>query len=311
MKSIEVVGIGANVHDTLLEVGAYPKEDTKLRAENRISCGGGPCATGLVACSKLGAATAFIGNVSDDPSGRFLIDDFKRYGVETRYMTEKKGFDSFVSYVILSRESTSRTIVFDKGNVPPLELNDEQRAAVADAKLLMVDGNDLGAAIDGAKTARENGTKVLYDAGGLYEGVERLLPLCDIIIPSEEFALGITGKDSAEDAARAIFERYSPDVVVVTCGKRGGVMCDGNGVRSYAAYKVDAVDSNGAGDVFHGAFAYAMTRGFDFMKACKFSSAVSALKCTKVGARAGVPDFASVIKFLKEHGENEFEENME
>ena len=78
-------------------------------------------------------------------------------------------------------------------------------------------------------------------------------------------------------------------------------MCDGNGVLRYAAYKVDAVDSNGAGDVFHGAFAYAMTRGFDFMKACKFSSAVSALKCTKVGARAGVPDFASVIKFLKEH----------
>ncbi len=311
MKTAEVVGIGANVHDTLLEVPFFPKEDTKLRAENRISCGGGPCATGLVACSKLGADTAFIGNVSDDMSGCFLIGDFKRYGVETRYMREKKGFESFVSYVMLSRENASRTIVFHKGNVPPTVLDDEQKAAIRAAKVLMVDGNDLEAAIEGAKCARESGTTVLYDAGGMYDGVERLLPLCDVIIPSEEFALGITGETTAENAARSLFEKYAPQTVVVTCGKRGGVMCGGDGVKSYEAYKVDAVDSNGAGDVFHGAFAYALLRGFDTFKACKFSSAVSALKCTKVGARAGVPDFTTTIEFLKEHGENEFEKDVE
>lgn len=311
MKTAEVVGIGANVHDTLLEVPFCPKEDTKLRAESRISCGGGPCATGLVACSKLGADTAFIGNVSDDMSGRFLVGDFERYGVETRYMREKKGFEAFVSYVILSRENASRTIVFHKGNVPPTVLDDEQRKAIRDAKVLMVDGNDLEAAIEGAKCARESGTTVLYDAGGMYEGVERLLPLCDVIIPSEEFALGVTGENNADRAAKVLFDRYAPQVVVVTCGKRGGVMCDADGVKSYAAYAVDAVDSNGAGDVFHGAFAYALLSGFDMFKACRFSSAVSALKCTKVGARAGVPNFAETIDFLKEHGEDEFEKDMD
>ena len=74
---------------------------------------------------------------------------------------------------------------------------------------------------------------------------------------------------------------------------------------------VDAVDSNGSGDVFHGAFAFAVTKGFDYYKACIFSSAVSALKCTKVGARVAVPTYNETVKFLKERGINEFEENME
>ena len=71
------------------------------------------------------------------------------------------------------------------------------------------------------------------------------------------------------------------------------------------------MDSNGSGDVFHGAFAFAVSIGYNYKKACVFSSAVSALKCTKVGSRASVPTLDEVKKFLKERGCNEFEENME
>lgn len=308
---IKVVGIGANVHDTLIVLPEYPTEDTKLRANSKLSVGGGPCATGLVACAKLGQSCAFLGNVSDDASGKFLIADFEKYGVETKYMTAKENCDAFVSYVMLSEKTASRTIVFDKGNVPPLCLNDEQKQAICDADILMVDGNDLAAAIEGASIAREHGTKVLYDAGGLYDGVLDLLPLCDIIIPSEEYALAVTGTHDASDAAGILFEKYNPDVVVVTCGKKGGVMCDGSLVRAYEAFPVDAVDSNGAGDVFHGAYAFAVTKGFDFYKSCIFSSAVSALKCTRVGARDGVPQYDTVINFLKERGKDEFEKDLD
>ena len=301
---IKVVGIGANVHDTVILLPEFPPEDTKMRAKSKMSCGGGPCGTGLVACSKLGEKSAYIGNVSDDESGRFLISDFERYGVSTEYMTEVKGYSSFVSYVMLSEKSATRTIVFDKGNVPPLSLDSKQIRAIEEAQVLMVDGNDLEAAIEGAKIAQGSGTKVLYDAGGLYEGVERLLPHCDIIIPSKEFSLGITGKDNVEDAAKEIFDRYNPEIVVITCGSDGGIMYDGVELKKYSAFPVEAVDSNGAGDVFHGAFAFAVTKGFDYYKACVFSSAVSALKCTRIGSRAGVPDYKSTIEFLKERGIN-------
>ena len=99
--------------------------------------------------------------------------------------------------------------------------------------------------------------------------------------------------------------------MVITQDKKGGILFDGKDVIKYDAFPVDAVDSNGAGDVFHGAFAFSYTKWYDYRKSCVFSSAVSALKCTKVGARLGSPYFDEVIEFLKERGVNEFKENME
>ena len=310
--SPEIVGIGANVHDTLVTVPHYPTEDTKLRADNVVECGGGPCGTGLVAAAKLGARCAYIGVLSDDSSGRFLVEDMRRFNVLDAFVDVKSGYSAFSSYIWLSGETASRTCVFNKGNLPPLELSEEQMMAVKSAKLLMIDGNELEAAIEAAKAAKESGTLVLYDAGGLYDGVDRLLPYADILIPSEEFAKGHTGEDSAESAARALYEKYKPKMVAVTCGRDGGVLyCGGEPIVRYPAFKVEAVDSNGAGDVFHGAFAFALTRGMTYENACIFSSAVSALKCTHIGARDGVPQLDEVIKFLKERGYDEFEKNME
>lgn len=300
----KIVGIGANVFDTLYTVDKYPTEDTKMRAGGVKTSGGGPCATGLVAASKLGASCAFIGNLSDDNGGKFLKEDFEKYGVDTTYIKIKPGYDTFCSCIWLARETASRTCVFFRGNVPPTQIESSDEVAIANAEILMVDGNDMDAAVKGAKIANENGTKVLYDAGGLYEGIEKLLPHADILIPSEEFALGHTKAENAENAAKILFEKYSPEIVVITQGKKGGIIYDGNTVESYPAFLVDAVDSNGSGDVFHGAFAFAVTNNMDYKKACVFSSAVSALKCTKVGAREGVPTYDETINFLKERGVN-------
>ena len=87
-----IVGIGANVFDTLYTVDTFPKEDTKMGATSKAECGGGPCATGLVAASKLGESAAFIGNLTDDSGGTFLFADFEKYGVSTEYITIEKGY---------------------------------------------------------------------------------------------------------------------------------------------------------------------------------------------------------------------------
>lgn len=300
----EIVGIGANVCDTLMNVDEYPKEDTKLRADKVTVSGGGPCATGLVAASKLGADCAYIGNLTDDNSGKFLKADLEKYGVSTEFTRIKSGCTSFSSCIWLSRKTASRTCVFYKGDVPSLKLDDEQKDAIINAKILMVDGNEIDAAIEAAELAGENGTKVLYDAGGLYDGIENLLPYADILIPSEEFALGHTNTTNAESAAKVLFEKYSPEVVVITQGKDGGIIYDGEKIEKYPAFLVDAVDTNGSGDVFHGAFAFSVNMGYNYYDACILSSAVSALKCTKVGSRNAVPAFDETIKFLKERGVN-------
>ena len=296
-----IVGIGANVFDTLITVPSFPKEDTKLRSDGIKLCGGGPCATGLVAAAKLGAECAYIGCLADDAGGEFLAEDFRRYGVLTEYIDVCGGCVSFSSYIMINEQNASRTCVFNKGTVPPLKLDEKKRAAVAAADILMVDGNELDAAVEAAKLARENGVTVLYDAGGLYDGLERLLPYADVLIPSEEFAEGHTGEKSPEAAAKRLFEMYYPKTVVITCGSDGGIIYENGKLRRYPAFEVKAVDTNGAGDVFHGAFAFGLTKGFDYYKCCVFASAVSAIKCTNTGARQSIPDYKTVTEFLIEH----------
>lgn len=298
----KIVGIGANVFDTLLNIPTYPKEDTKMRATASKTAGGGPVATGLVAASKLGEDTAYIGVLSDDNGGRFLKEDFQKYGVSTELIEVKSGYRSFASVLWLCADTATRTCVFDRGDLPPLVINNVQKQAIIDADILMVDGNEMDAAVEGAKIARENGTKVLYDCGGLYDGYERLLSLADIMIPSEEFSLGATGCETAEEAAKKLFETYNPEIVVITQGKKGGIIYDGKEIISYPIYPAVVVDSNGSGDVFHGAFAAAVCKGYDYLKCCHFSSAVSGLKCTGVGARESVPSFETTKKYLKENG---------
>ena len=298
----QIVGIGANVFDTLYNIPTYPTEDTKMRATSSKTAGGGPVATGLVAAQKLGEDTAYIGVLSDDNGGKFLKEDFITYGVNTDLIEVKSGYRSFASVLWLCADTATRTCVFDKGDLPPLALNNEQKKAIMEAEILMVDGNEMSAAVEGAKIARENGTKVLYDCGGLYEGVERLLALTDIMIPSEEFSLGHTGCKTAEEAAKKLYETYSPEVVVITQGKKGGIIYDGEKITAYPIYPAKVVDSNGSGDVFHGAFAAAVVKGYDYLKCCHFSSAVSGLKCTGVGARESVPNFETTKNYLKENG---------
>ncbi len=298
----KIVGIGACVFDTLYNIPSYPKEDTKMRATASKTAGGGPVATGLVAASKLGEDTAYIGVLSNDNGGKYLKEDFEKYGVDTSLINVQSGFRSFASVLWLCADTATRTCVFDKGDLPPLMLNDKQIQAIKNAALLMVDGNEMEAAVSAAKIARNNGTKVLYDCGGLYEGVENLLALTDIMIPSCEFALAHTKTNNVEDAAKVLFKQYNPEVVVITMGSKGGVLFDGENFTYYPVFKVKVADSNGSGDVFHGAFAAAYVKGFNYLNSCYFSSAVSAIKCMNIGARESVPDMGTVINFLKENG---------
>lgn len=301
-QTARVLGIGACVMDTLITVPSYPKEDTKLRGTESRAAGGGPAATGIVAAARLGVGAGFIGVLSDDNGGIFLRKDFEKYGVDTSWVETKSGYRSFTSTIWLAQDKSTRTCVYDKGNLPPLKLDEERLEAVKAAEILLIDGNEMEAAEEACLAAKEGNTKILYDCGGLYPGVERLLKLTDVMIPSEEFAKGHTGCATAQAASERLYEWYHPEVVVVTCGKEGGILYDGKTMRSYPAFQVEAVDTNGSGDVFHGAFAAGMVKGLTYEECCYFASAVSALKCAGIGARESVPDFERVGSFLKERG---------
>lgn len=289
----KVVGLGACVLDTLIHCNTYPTQDTKQKAESIFLAGGGPVGNALVVMSKLGVQTEVIGGFGADSAGAYLLDDFKKYGVGVDNATVCQGKTSFVSYIVLAADKATRTCVFDRGTVPD-EPNNLRLSAIDYADVLHLDGNYLECAITAAKYAKQRGVKVSLDAGGLYNGIERLLPFVDLLIPSAEFALGLTGETQIEGAMRVLHERYSPEILVVTDGSNGGYFWLDGRAWHYDSVKVEAVDTNGAGDTFHGAFVTAYCRGKNVAESCAFASQVAAFKCAHNGLRG--LDFQTQLK---------------
>lgn len=280
----KVVGLGACVLDTLINCNSYPTEDTKQKAESVFVSGGGPVGNALVVMSKLGVNAQVIGCFGSDNAGKYLIEDFNRYNVDTSNVTIIDGATSFTSYIVLAEDKATRTCVFDRGTVPDnpekVKLN-----GIDGASVLHLDGNYLECAIQASKYAKSKGVKVSLDAGGLYNGIERLLPYVDILIPSKEFALKITGKNDVKESMIELNQKYSPEILVVTDGSNGGYYFEEGNINHYDSVKVKAVDTNGAGDTFHGAFITAYCQGKTVKDACEFASKVAGYKCANKGLR--------------------------
>lgn len=295
-----VVGIGAAVFDILMTLDSFPQEDKKTWGkETKFQCGG-PCATGLVAISKLGESACYMGTVGDDMYGTFVKEGMERYGVDTSCVKVNPG-QTFHSIVLLNVSNGSRTCVCNCGEAAAPTVQDVDLNILKQAKYLHLDGNQLDCAIFAAKKAREMGVTVSMDAGGVYPNIEQLLPLVDVLIPSEEFSVKVTGCATAQEAAAVLQERYHPKILVITQGSKGGFIWeDGKEVR-YPVFPVTAIDSNGAGDTFHGAFVAAQLKGMDVHESCRFASATSALKCTRFGAQQGIPGYEEVLEFMKTH----------
>ncbi len=280
----KVVGLGACVLDTLINCDKYPQEDTKQKAESIFLSGGGPVGNALVVISKLGVQAEVVGGFGGDSAGEYLLNDFQKYGVGVENATVLKDKTSFTSYIVLAEDKATRTCVFDRGSVPD-DPSNIQFSAIDDATVLHLDGNYLKCALSAAKYAKNKGVKVSLDAGGLYPNIETLLPLVDILIPSAEFAKGLTGKATIPEAMTELWKRYKPEILVVTDGSNGGYYYQNGEAVHYDSVKVKAVDTNGAGDTFHGAFVVAYCEGMSVQKCCEFASKVAAYKCTYKGAR--------------------------
>ena len=306
-----VAGIGATLFDLILYSEKFPTEDTKETAAATVVQGGGPCSTALVAVRKLGVDASYIGVVSDDMFGRFIMEDFRKWGVDVSALIVKPGYETAHSAVLCSRDSGSRTCVFSLGNIPDPDPADyDLEAILRDTEILHLDGYYHDIAMKAADIVHRNGGLVSIDAGTMKPGIDDLLNASDVIIASKAFAEKQTGLEP-EKAVLEIERKYSPIASVITAGKLGGVIAIDGRAEWYREFPADVVDSNGAGDVFHGAFVVAMLHGFDPMGCCQFSSAVSAIKCTRRGAREGVPSYEEAVRFLRECGDCSEEEVFE
>lgn len=293
----DVIGLGYSAVDYMGVVPHLPELDTKLLLDEFSRQGGGPTATAMVTVARLGAKAAFVGQIGDDDLGDFAFGELDREGVDVSQVIRRVGASSQFSFIMVERSSGKRTILWTRSNIPPLEPDQLDKDFITSCKVLHLDRHEIRAGIRAAQWVREAGGIVSMDAGTFVPGVTDLMPFVDVLIASHAFALEATGEsDPAECARRLLCDRR---IAGVTLGEKGSWFATSDGGEFHVpAFDVEVVDTNGAGDVFHGAFAFGLARGWDAPRCARFASATAALKCTKLGGRAGIPAYEEVDRLM-------------
>ena len=233
-----------------------------------------------------------ISAVGDDAAGDRMIADFEADGVSTVGIVRRKDSMSPLAYCWIDAPTGKRSVAWTRGTLKELLPSEVDMNLVRSAKILHLDGHNTEAAIAAAAEAKKAGVIVNFDAGTIRPGVEK-------IIESEYFARAWTKEDDLEKALVKLLDEGAK-VTGITVGEKGSMAwIDGKIVRCPSFDVGRIVDTTGAGDTFHSAFAVRYLECGDIYESMRFGSAVAGLKCRKLGGRAGLPDRKTVDEFLK------------
>ena len=287
--AFDVLCVGHAAYDHVFAVPNHPEPDEKLFASNLISCGGGPAANAAVTVARLGYRAAFAGYLGDDVHGQLHHDELQQEGVATRWV--RRGAAPTPVSAVLVKPDGARALVCYKGATAALPREAIDFSGL-DAAVLLFDGHEplLAAAL-----LDRPAPKVL-DAGSLHAGTEALMFRVDYLAASEKFARQWLGADDPERAARQLAERVP--AVVITLGERGLIWRKAGETGHLPAFPANAIDTTGAGDAFHGAFAAALAADLDWLDTLRYASAAGAACCERLGARPGLPTPACLSRWL-------------
>jgi sugar/nucleoside kinase (ribokinase family) len=301
VPAVDVVGLGLNAMDYITVIPHFPEPQRKTEISEVRLEPGGQVATALTTCSRLGLTTHYMGSVGSDELGRIQIASLQKDNVDISGVRVVEGATSQMAIAMIEEGVGERTIIWHRDprlTFPPEEVSQE---AIRSARILHLDGRDSHAALKAAQSAKLSDTLVVIDIDKIYdETTEQLLGLVDYLIAAEEFAHELTGQQQKPDQmVRALSERFPQAITGITLGPRGAIFMIDSEPECSPAFEVEVRDTTGAGDVFHGAFIFGVVQGWDLRKTIRFAHAVAAIKCTELGARAGIPDLAKVDSFLE------------
>ncbi len=288
MSEFDVVGVGLNATDTLLVVSHFPAYAGKVPFEKEILSPGGQVATAMVACACLGLRVKYIGTVGDDERGRVQMASLRASGIDLEHVQQRKGCENQSAYIIIDRSTGERTVLWRRPEslrLAPEEIAPEQ---IAGARMLHIDGHDTPAVERAARIARERGIPVTVDVDTVYHGFDRVLPFVDYLVTSSEFPAQWTNEHDPFKALERIQDEFGMRVAAMTLGAHGCLARTEGRFHYSPAFVVNCVDTTGAGDVFHGAFCYAVLKGMPMGAALDFCNAMAAVNCTALGARGGI-----------------------
>jgi len=237
-----------------------------------------------------------VGAFGDDGNGQLIRRELERRGVDTRSALVRPAANRY-AVILLDATRGERVVLWQRDARLALAAGDVQATWLDDATLVHVDATHEEAAIALAQFARDRGLPVTCDVDRVTPRTHSLLDLVTVPILAEHLPLELTGEADTERALRALGKTH-PGRLVVTLGDRGSAMLDGDRFVRAPRFRVPVVDSTGAGDVFRGAFIYALLRGDSADRLLRFANAAAAVSCATEGAMDSAPTLADVERML-------------
>jgi len=295
----DIVGIGQNATDTLILVSKFPAYAGKVAFDQEILSPGGQVASALVTCAKLGLRVKYIGTVGDDERGKIQLDSLGGSGIDLSDVEVRKNCPNQTAYILIDRTTGERTVLWQRHDSLRLDPTSITEQKITAGKLLHIDAHDTAAVAKASEIARRHHIPVTVDVDTIYHGFDRVLPHVDYMVASSEFPVQWTNERDPFRALEMIQEEFHIPVAAMTLGAHGALArIHGRFVYS-PAFVVNCVDTTGAGDVFHGAFCYAVLQNMPMRETLEFSNAMAALNCTALGARGGISTIDDARALMK------------
>ena len=296
-KPFDVVGMGLNSVDFLCVVPEFPAPNSKMKMLQFSKQGGGQVATAMVALSRWGVRTKYIGKVGEDEWGQFSLHSVRQEGVDVSSVTIEPNATNQFATIIVDRTSGERTILWNRDERLMYREGELRKEEICSGKLLHLDGHDIQAAIQSARWAKEEGIPSVVDLDRVEPLTPELIKEIDFVITSSRFPTLFTGISDREKALVEM-QRRTPGFLCATLGHEGAIAL-GDGEILYAkGFEVNTVDTTGAGDVFHAGFVYGLLQNWEVKEILRFASGVAALKCRELGGRKGIPTLEEIQSFL-------------
>lgn len=296
MENIDVLVIGRSCLDYIALINQFPEENQKVPLEFRLTEGGGQGGTASCCISRLGGKVAYAGKLGDDDEGRFCLQRLAAFGVATDFIDVVRGGKTPVAYILVTAASGQRTIIYEHSSLPKIAIDEQLINLAARSQIVLLDPEVtyLGGPL---KAATDSDIKIVYDCERWREGIEDIMDTADYFIPSVEFLESdrLNFGDIPFDLKIKKLNEMVSGQLIITCGEKGAYYPIGDTLYQVAAPAVKAVDTIGAGDNFHAAFALALKKELDLHRAVKLAVAVASLSCREFGGRKGLPQMAEAM----------------
>lgn len=296
-----VTCVGMSGLDRIMRVVAFATEGSKLYASSYDEVGGGPAATAAVTVERLGGAARLIARVGDDPTGNAIRGELESHGVDLALMRTLHGAQSATSNVTVD-DRGERQITHFVGQGLDVDADWVDAGALAGTDVVLADMGWYRGAQRALTLAGAAGVPTVLDADlSVDPRAVELLGLATHVVFSEAALARMSGASDPAKALQWARSRVAGPYVGVTIGAKGYMWLEGETLHAMAGYRIDAIDTLGAGDVFHGAYALALAEGREVAEAARFANAAAAIKCTRASGRRGIPLRPEVDAWLAQH----------